>query len=181
VSASYLSGLIEYNNWANFGLIDFVGTQPPETLDLTAAGVYGSVRDTLAHVLTGERSYHRHLAGLPRVDRAADPERPDLAWLRQLASESAANLTSLLSTLPDAATMLHTRDGHRAAATVMTQLVMHGCEHRAHIGTTLGAHGIVGPELDGWSFGILVSGDDWPSDLGQEPAARPRYPSPEQR
>lgn len=179
--ASYLSRLIEYNSWANAGLIGFVATLPPETLDLTAPGVYGSVRDTIAHVLTGERSYHRHLTGLPRADRAADPERPDMAWLQQLANESAANLTSLLEALPDAQTKLHTRDGQRAAGTIVTQLVVHGCEHRGHIGTILGAHGIEGPELDGWSFGIFAGQDDWPSDWGEEPAARPRYPSPAQR
>jgi hypothetical protein len=77
--------------------------------------------------------------------------------------------------------MLPTRDGHRAAGTIVTQLFAHGAEHRAHIGTILGAHGIEGPEFDGWSFGILAGADTWPAYWGTEPATRPAYPSPEQR
>ena len=57
-------------------------------------------------------------------------------------------------------------------ATILTQLVMHGVEHRAHVGTILGANGIEPPDLDSWSHGIRIHGDDWPPDWGPEPAER---------
>ena len=44
--ATYLSRLADYNNWANHGLLEFLGKQPPETLDATATGVYGTIRET---------------------------------------------------------------------------------------------------------------------------------------
>ena len=64
--------------------------------------------------------------------------------------------------------------GERAAATILTQLVMHGVEHRGHIGTILGANGIEPPDLDAWSHGILAHGDAWPPDWGPEPEGRSR-------
>lgn len=170
---TYLGRLIGFNNWANRGLLEFLATQPPETLDLTAGGVYGTIRDTFEHLLTSEMSYRHRLAGLPRYDGVDRPERPELADIQRLQDASAAGLDALVESLPDPESMLPTSTGQRASATVLTQLIMHGVEHRAHVGTILGANGIEPPDLDSWAFGILVHGDDWPPDWGPEPAQRP--------
>jgi uncharacterized damage-inducible protein DinB len=169
---SYLRRILEFNSWANEGLLEFLGRQPPETLDLTTGGVYGTIRETFEHLLTAEVGYQRRLAGLPRYDKSSRPERPEPSDLQALAVESAASLAGLADALPDPATMLPTNTGQRAAATVLTQLVMHGVEHRAHIGTILGSNGIEPPDLDSWAHGILVHGDDWPPDWGPESANR---------
>ena len=169
---TYLSRVIEYNTWANQGLLEFLGGLPPETLDLTSTGVYGTIRETFEHLLTSEVGYQRRLAGLSRYEPTDRPERPEVADLRRLADLSAATLAGLVETLPDPSAMLPTSSGQRAAATILTQLVMHGVEHRAHIGTILGSNGIEPPDLDSWAHGIWVHGDDWPPDWGPEPAGR---------
>ena len=96
------------------------------------------------------------------------PEHPDLDGLQALATESAARLVDLVDTLPKPGTKIETSSGMRAAATILTQLVMHGVEHRAHVGTILGANGIEPPDLDSWAHGIWVHGDDWPPDWGPD-------------
>jgi uncharacterized damage-inducible protein DinB len=169
---TYLGRLIGYNNWANRGLLEFLAAQPPETLDATTGGVYGTIRETFEHLLTSEMGYRHRLAGLPRYENADRPERPELADLQRLQHESGAGLYALVEALPVPETMLPTNSGQRAAATVMTQLIMHGVEHRAHVGTILGANGIEPPDLDAWAHGIRVHGDDWPPDWGPEPAQR---------
>ncbi len=169
---TYLGRLIGFNNWANRGLLEFLATQPPETLDATTGGVYGTIRDTIEHLLTSEMGYRHRLAGLPPYEPVDRPQRPELADLQRLQVESAAGLDPLLDALPDPETRLPTSTGQRAAATVLTQLVMHGVEHRAQVGTILGANGIEPPDLDSWAHGIRVHGDDWPPDWGPEPAQR---------
>ncbi len=169
---TYLDRLIDYNNWANRGLLEFFATQPPETLDMTAAGVYGTIRETLEHLLTSELGYRLRLAHGGQVARPEHLEHPGLADLQRRAAESAAGLVDLLPSLPEPGTMIQLSDGKRAAATILTQLVMHGVEHRTHVGTILGANGIEPPDLDSWAHGIRVHGDDWPSDWGAEPARR---------
>ncbi len=165
----YLVRLIDYNNWANRGLLEFLAGQAPETLDATTTGVYGTTRETLEHLLTSEMGYRHRLAGLPRYEPTDRPERQDLTDLQRLAEESAANLAALVDALPEPDSMLPTSSGQRAAATILTQLVMHGVEHRTHVGTILGANGIEPPDLDSWAHGIFVHGDDWPPDWGPEP------------
>lgn len=169
---TYLHRLIEDHSWANRGLLEFLGGHPDEVLDATAAGVYGSMRETLEHLLWSELRYHQHLVALPRVELPRRSDHADLAALRQLADESSGRWATLVNSLPEPGTMMQLDDGKRSAATIVTQLVMHGCEHRAHVGTILGAQGIEPPDLDAWAHGILIGGDDWPSGWGPEPANR---------
>lgn len=166
--ATYLDRLIDYNTWANQGLLDFLSGMPPETLDLTSGGVYGTIRETFEHLLSSEMGYSRRLAPPPPRDLPERPEHPDLATLLAMQAESAARLTDLVDTLPEPATRIETSSGMRAAATILTQLVMHGVEHRGHVGTILGANGIEPPDLDSWAHGIWVHGDDWPPDWGPD-------------
>jgi uncharacterized damage-inducible protein DinB len=169
---AYLDRLIDYNNWANRGLLDFLADLPAETLDATASGVYGTIGETLEHTFSSELGYEHRLAGLPRYEPPDEAGPPDLERLQRLARESAARLAELSRRLPEPATMLPTSTGNRAAATILTQLIMHGVEHRAHVGTILGANGIEPPDLDSWAHGIRVHGDDWPPDWGPEPVQR---------
>jgi uncharacterized damage-inducible protein DinB len=168
----YLDRILDYNTWANRGLLEFLAAQPSETLDLTAAGVYGTIRVTLEHLLRSELSYQGRLVNGGSFVRAEPLEHPGLADLQHMAADSAAGLASLLPSLPEPGTMIPLSDGKRAAATMLTQLVMHGVEHRAHVGTILGANGIEPPDLDSWAHGIRVHGDDWPAEWGPEPADR---------
>jgi len=168
---SYLQRLIDYNSWANRGMLEFLAALPEETLDLRAAGVYGSIRETLDHLLSSEISYHRRLLG-GSAPSGPRPEKPDIAFLLGQARESAAALAGIAERLPAAETLLPLSDGNRSAATMLTQLLLHGCEHRAHVGTILGANGIEPPDIDAWAHGILAGNDDWPAEWGAEPADR---------
>ncbi len=169
--STYLTRLLGYEVWANHWLLDFLAHRPPETLELTTGGVYGTIGATFEHLLRSQIGYQRHLAGLPRLERA-EIEHPTMDDLNALAAEFAAALASLESALPDPEAMIAMQSGERGAATILTQLVTHGAEHRAHVGTILGANGIEPPDLDSWAHGIFVHGDAWPLDWGPEPAVR---------
>ena len=170
----YLQRMIVYNNWANEGLVAFLASQTEPTLDATAAGVYGTIRETLNHLFEAEDNYFRSLTRQPRTDFSTRPARPSIEDFRRYAAESAANLNTL--TLPDHTEMLQFNDGMRSAATALTQLFLHGVEHRAHVATVLGATGIEPPDLDSWAYGIFTGSDDWPPNWGKAPDTMPRFP-----
>ena len=111
---TYLHRLIDYNNWANRGLLEFLRTLPEETLDLQAGGVFGSIRQTFEHLLSSDFRYHRSLLSLPQVD-AVRSETPSLDDLAVLARESGANLNRLVDSLPEPGTMMQLRVGSRSA------------------------------------------------------------------
>src|ERR687887_609294 len=63
---SVLLVLFHHNTWANLKLLDFCATLSDEQLDTSAIGTYGSIRDTLHHLVGAEVSYvHRVNGKLP--------------------------------------------------------------------------------------------------------------------
>jgi uncharacterized damage-inducible protein DinB len=40
-----------------------------------------------------------------------------------------------------------------SASTILIQAINHATEHRAHVATILSQHGVVPPQLDGWTYG----------------------------
>jgi uncharacterized damage-inducible protein DinB len=175
---SYLRRLVEYNGWANQGLLEFLRTMPPPVLDEHVPGVYGSIRETLEHMLSSELYYGRYLQRLGRegVER---PVNPALEVLEAIAGEARAAMLPIAESLPPPEEFLHLRDGERSAGTVFVQFLMHSAEHRTHVCTILGTLGIQPPELDSWSHGSFVKGDEWPAEWGEKPEPLPPYPPPE--
>ena len=114
--ATYLDRLIAYDTWANQGLLDFLRAQPPETLDLTAGGVYGTIRETLEHLFSSEMGYSRRLTPPPARDLPERPEHPDLDTLQALATDSAARLVGLVDALPEPGTKIETSSGMRRSS-----------------------------------------------------------------
>jgi len=51
---------------------------------------------------------------------------------------------------------VQTRQGPQMAGTLLVQVVNHATEHRAHVCTVLGAHGMQTPPLDPFSYRAAV-------------------------
>src|SRR3712207_6716048 len=71
--ANVLTALFEHNVWANLTLLDFCAQLSDEQLDTTAVGCFGSIRDTLVHIVGAEVSYVQRANGkLPGEPPAGD-------------------------------------------------------------------------------------------------------------
>jgi len=70
-----LTTLFSHNLWANLRLLERCAGLTREQLDASLAGTYGSIRDTLQHVATAERSYFSRIStGQPhRRPKGAPP------------------------------------------------------------------------------------------------------------
>lgn len=154
VVPGYLEQLLDYNSWATTRLLDFLASQPQELMEATSAGVYGSIGETLTHMLVAERSYVERLAGR-RPPEDAEENLP-LTELRVLAGTVGDSLRLLSRELPAPDLRFKRRRGWTTASTALVQLIQHGGEHRAQVATILGAHGIETPKLDGWAHGIAT-------------------------
>ena len=149
---------IRHNNWANQQLLDFCANLTDEQRAWTSPGTYGSIHACLQHILGGESGYLFSLTGgeLPSGGRL--PETPvPLDELRALAQSNAERIERVLAAEPDPERKITRPSGAIVPATVIvTQFIHHGSDHRAHIGSILGAHGVEGPSLDAWAFGRAI-------------------------
>jgi uncharacterized damage-inducible protein DinB len=154
--ADYLAMLFGHHVWASLALLDRCAELSPEQLALTTPGVYGTVGATLAHLVRADARYQRRILGeeLSPVPRDEPPptalrvemERQGARWWEVLARLDELDMT--LPAEPDEDPP-YPRVEH-AVGLVLTQAIHHGNEHRAHVCSILGAHGLPVPEVSGW-------------------------------
>ena len=66
-SVDTLTILFRHNRWANLSILERCAELTDEQLDATIAGTFGTIRDTLQHIVTAEQSYFSRIStGQPR-------------------------------------------------------------------------------------------------------------------
>lgn len=151
-----LPDFFRYNLWANLRLLDACTRLSDAELDATAKGTFGSVRQSLMHLLTAEEGYARHhtFTGPAPTPRLADLTAfPGFDELRRRAQRSGEELIAVAEQA-DLSRVLHL-DGGTYDATVMVVLIQainHGIDHRSQIATVLSQQEIEPPDLDGWAY-----------------------------
>jgi uncharacterized damage-inducible protein DinB len=148
-----ISEIIRHNSWATARLIEHLRSMPPETLDLSAPGTYGPIGETLAHLLRAERAYLAHVKG----EKPTFGQRTlNLAQLADEARSLGEQWEYLVQVGLNPDLEAETMHGVQQVRTLLAQVVNHATEHRAHVCTVLGTHGMKTPALDAFSYRAAV-------------------------
>lgn len=145
-----LRDAIRHNSWATLRLIEHLQSLAPETMDLSAEGTYGPIGSTVAHIIRAERAYLARLRG--DVPQPGQQPPIDLQELLADATRLAQDWDRLLDTGVDTAAIVITARGPQTKSIILAQAINHGAEHRAHVCTVLGAHGLQTPALDPFAY-----------------------------
>jgi len=150
---------VQQSSWANERLIEVCAQLTDEQLDTVSDGAFGSIRQTLIHMLSAEQ-YYLHRVGHPQSNESALVGAfPGFELLSQVARDSGTAFAAA-ATDPTEVVVEGTESDEftSADATVfLVQAVNHSTEHRTQIMTMLTALG-AGPadldaQIDGWSWG----------------------------
>jgi uncharacterized damage-inducible protein DinB len=148
-----LARFLYHSGWATHTLLEHCLALGGEALAATTPGTYGTVQETLTHLVDADADYLGWLTGDERADLegAADPD-----VLRRYAERTREGWSAYLAGAPD-----HEREvtsgGRTAPAWALpVQAVHHANEHRANVCSILGARGLPHPELDGWAAGAAA-------------------------
>ena len=149
---------VRHNSWANLELLVFCSKMSASQLEWTAGGVYGTIHATLQHILGAEAGYLHSLTGGELPPGGWPPETlMPLEKLVDLARSNAERIERVLANETDSERKITRTSGAIVPATVIVaQFIHHGSDHRAHVGTILGGHGVEGPNLDVWAFGRAI-------------------------
>lgn len=146
---------MQYNLWANLVLLDACTGLSDEQLDSGLPGSFGTIYDTLVHIVRSEASYYRRLANVRLDPPFAWDSHPTLAAMRPYAEQVGSALVAAAEQLDPAGVVEQEWQGemqrYRAAA-LFIQAVNHGVEHRTNITTILAQLGIRPPDIDGWQY-----------------------------
>jgi uncharacterized damage-inducible protein DinB len=148
--------LYRHHLWANQTLLDTCESLEDEALDATASGTYGSVRDTLVHLLAAESRYVGAMTGKGEPpDAPKEGAFPGLAELKRHAASQGEQLLGLAERAAANDTISIERGGRTYEIPIsifFAQAINHGTEHRAHVCTALTQAGVEPPNLDVWQY-----------------------------
>ena len=151
-----------YNKWANLHLLDVCADFTEEQLQMSALGTYGTIASTFFHMLAAEQRYIRRLGGGEPQINERDMPFPGIAALREHAVRSGDKLIEIAPYVsPDEAhETSRPREGTVVlhSGVVVVQALHHGNDHRTHICTILGHHGLSYGDMDVWAYGEATGG-----------------------
>jgi uncharacterized damage-inducible protein DinB len=155
---SLMEDAFAHHVWATLTLADACLALPSEQLTTSVPGTYGSIHDTMRHIVGADASYLFVTSG----GRFApiDEEQMSFEQLRaQMATHGEAWSQVLADADPDQMLTRHRDDGSATHAPVsirLAQAVHHGTDHRSQICTALTSLGVEPPFIDVWDFGEQV-------------------------
>ncbi len=147
--------LYRHKTWATLRLIEYCQGIGEAHLDATIPGTYGTIRETLRHLVDTEEGYLHRVTGEPRSERL--PDGPvTLDELAERIRRMGPRWEELAQDPELASRDVVTGDGRRVPAAVpMAQAIHHAGDHRGHVMSILGARGLDLPEpngLDLWGY-----------------------------
>jgi uncharacterized damage-inducible protein DinB len=161
-------GLVElfrHNVWANERLFDACDGLSEAQLDETLFGTFGSIRNTLMHIVGAQERIAAALAGMEQVSVSRERAPfPGLAALREGARTSGEALVDLAAQAQSGATVTTTWRGEAYTLPVwllLVQAINHATEHRAQIAAILSQQGLEPPTMDGWTYHEDRFNGDW--------------------
>lgn len=148
-----LLGLFRHKTWATLRLIEHCRRLGDEDLDATTPGTYGTIRETLLHLVESDTGDYRTVTAVeaPATFPQGGPATMDelIERITFLGSRWEA-----LATDPEIADrQVKTSDGWVVPASLpMSYAIYHADEHRGNILSILGARGLEIPNLDPWAY-----------------------------
>lgn len=150
--------------WATERLVDHLRKLRPEQLDLTVPGTYGTIRRTLAHIVSADEGYLVRLLGEKLHEERFNADRDvDLDEIATHVGHVKQAVDRLFRqgrleadrVIPD--TPLRPAGAPRfemAAWAPAAQFVYHGVDHRSQIDTILSTHGLETLDLQIWPYAM---------------------------
>jgi uncharacterized damage-inducible protein DinB len=155
MSRTLLTDAFAHHVWATLRVIDVCLPLSPDQLASGAQGTYGSIIETLRHLVGADASYLSVLTdgNVAPIDEQA-MELPELRAAMESHGPVWASLVAQ-NLDPDEMIVRHRDDGSesRAPRSIrVAQVLHHGTDHRSQVCTMLTTLGIEPPLIDVWDF-----------------------------
>ena len=153
--ADALTTLFSHNLWANLRLLEECYKLTSEKLDTTTSGSYGSIRNTLEHIVRSERSYFSRISTGQRYYHPEDAPPMTLAEMMESLRTTGSGLIEWATKVQADDTVTIDWDGtprEVPKTIILTQVINHATEHREQIKAIITQLGIEPPDLQSWTY-----------------------------
>jgi len=146
---------ILYNNWANQKVLQACQNLIEEQMDAKIPGAYGTIRETLSHIIRAEAHYLKLMTGSfpqPPFDWEARPAINEVADYAAQVGNALVEMSQRTRPNDQVVEEVKGKQYHYQALAVFIQIINHGVEHRTNITTILNQGLLTPPEVDGWAY-----------------------------
>ena len=155
------SDAIRHHVWATRNQLAACAELSDEELATEVPGTYGTILDTLRHVVGGDSSYLYVISGGRFGTTDLGEETMSLPKLREVFDANADGWETLLGEDEDAdrQAVRNRPDGSSTTAALgirWAQVVHHSSDHRSQVNTALSDLGRQPEEFDVWAYGLAV-------------------------
>jgi uncharacterized damage-inducible protein DinB len=148
-----LLDLFRHKTWATLRLLEFCQGLSDADLEATTPGTYGSISDTLRHLVRAEEGYFARLTGQRFFEDLPSSGAVPLPELVKRITRLGPEWEKLAADGGVQGREVTTDDGWRQrGAVIMAQAVHHADDHRTHVLSVISARGMEGPDIDVWSY-----------------------------
>ncbi len=155
MSASLLDDAFAHHIWATERVIDECAALSPEQLRTPAPGTYGSIIDTLRHLVSTDCWYLTFFREEPQlIEEGAEASLEELRTA--ITSNGRVWMELLAGGLDGEADVVEHGDGwdfHSPTGFRLAQVIQHGTDHRSQVCTSLTSFDLTPPVIDLWAFG----------------------------
>ena len=147
--------IFRHHIWANLELLAVCTELTDEQLDTSIVGSYGSVIETLRHIVKAERSYLSRISTGEPYQSSEDEAPLDFDQMRAILTETGQSFIEWAPRVQPEDSVTVDWDGVMRAVPktiLLSQVINHGKEHREQIKTILTQLGIQPPDLQGWDY-----------------------------
>jgi uncharacterized damage-inducible protein DinB len=155
VQPSDLQRIFDYSYWANARLFAAIEPLSAEQFAAPVAGSYGSIRNTLVHVLSAEWGWLDRCGGPSRGDALKPENFPTLDALRQTWAEVEEHVRAFLVGLSDADVSRTVRFAFGGGPThemrvrdLLEHAALHAVHHRGQVALLLREQGVAPGNFD---------------------------------
>jgi len=130
-----LEVLYDYGYWANKRLFGAISQLTPEQFTQPVAGSYGSIRNTMVHVMSAEAGWLDRCGGPKRGPRLNPDDFPTVGSVVQAWSRVEQNVREFLASLKDedvTRTVEYVMDGSEKRSMPLGELMQHAANHGVH-------------------------------------------------
>ncbi len=154
-----LETLFRHHLWSNLQLLELCKTLSEEQLKTSIIGVFGTLGDTLQHLVKSERSYHSRITTGQRFQA---PENEGDLTFDEMAESLQRTGQGFVEWAPkvgaeETVEVQWDNNGIQGPvqvpkAVILTQVINHATEHRAQIMAMLTTLDIEPPEMGAWDY-----------------------------
>ena len=150
-----LTTIFEHNLWANLRLLERCAGLSAAQLETAVVGTFGSLRDTLEHIVTAEQAYLSRISTGQRYVREEGALPMNIPAMIAAARIIGQGLIAWAARVQAEDVVRIDWDGTPRAVpktTILNQVINHATKHRAQVMAILTELGIEPPDLSGWAY-----------------------------